>query len=109
MNNRFVNTPNALTRRTLIQACLLSGAMLPMTGLLAGRSAAADLPDLDTADPTAKALGYVTRSKTPGQECSGCTQFVGKPGDATGGCNIFPGKRVAGAGWCLSYVKRAGV
>jgi len=101
-----MDTRNVLTRRSIIQAGLIAGAMLPMAALVAGRAAAAEMPDLDGADPTAKALGYVTKSAKPGQDCTGCAQFVGKAGDATGGCKIFPGKRVAGAGWCSAYVKK---
>ncbi len=97
-----------LSRRAILKSGLIAGSLLPLVGLMGGTVAAADAPDLDVGDPTAKALGYVTKSAKPGQECSGCMQFVGKPGDAKGGCNIFPGKRVAGGGWCLSYVKKAG-
>ncbi len=98
----------ALTRREIIRTGILAGALLPVAGLVAGRAVAADLPDLDVADPTAKALGYVLKSVKAGQDCTGCAQFVGKTGDATGGCKIFPGKRVAGAGWCSAYVKKTG-
>ncbi len=97
-----------MSRRSLIKNGLLAGGLLPVASLLCNVPAYADAPLLDTADPTAKALGYVVKSAKPGQECSGCAQFVGKAGDAAGGCNIFPGKRVVGAGWCLSYVKKPG-
>ncbi len=101
-----MDTAKTLTRRTMLKAGLAAGALLPVAGMVAGRAAAADLPDLDVADPTAKALHYVPKSATAGQDCAGCAQFVGKAGDATGGCKIFPGKRVAGAGWCSAYVKK---
>jgi hypothetical protein len=103
-----MNKAKSVSRRTIIKGGLAAGALLPLVDLLVRSAVAADAPDLDPADPTAKALGYVTKSAKPGQECSGCLQFVGKPGDAKGGCNIFPGKKVAGGGWCLSYVKKAG-
>jgi hypothetical protein len=90
----------------MIKAGMLAGAVLPLAGLVASRAAAADLPDVDAADPTAKALGYVAKSAKPGLDCAGCAQFVGKAGDAYGGCKIFPGKRVAGTGWCSAYVKK---
>jgi hypothetical protein len=97
---------NRLTRRDVLKTGLIAGALIPVAALLAGRTGAADLPDLDTADPVAKGLGYVTKSVKAGQECTNCAQFVGKAGDATGGCKIFPNKRVAGAGWCSAYVKK---
>ena len=36
-----------LTRRTMLKAGLAAGALLPVAGMVAGRAAAADLPDLD--------------------------------------------------------------
>ena len=78
----------AVTRRALIKAGMMAGALLPVAALVANRASAADLKDLDAADPTAKALGYVAASAKPGQVCSGCAQFVGNAGDASGGCKI---------------------
>ena len=103
-----MNMDRTLTRRAIIRTGIMAAALLPVAGLIAGKTPAADLPELDTADPTAKALGYVTKSIKPGLICSGCAQFVGNAGDATGGCKIFPGKRVAGGGWCTAYVKKPG-
>jgi hypothetical protein len=101
-----MNTQKPLSRRALIKGGLIVGALLPVANLFINKSLAAASTDLDVADPVAKSLGYVTKSAKPGQQCSGCVQFVGKAGDATGGCNIFPGKRVAGGGWCVSYAKK---
>jgi hypothetical protein len=103
-----MTTQKSLSRRALIKGGLCAGALLPVVGLFVTASARAAAATLDPADPTAKALGYVTKSAKPGQICSGCAQFVGKSGDATGGCNIFPGKVVSGGGWCMSYVKKPG-
>lgn len=97
-----------LTRRAVLTTGLLAGTLIPVAALMTRRAGAAEMPDLDVADPTAKALGYVTKSVKPGLDCAGCAQFIGKSGDATGGCKIFPGKRVAGGGWCSAYVKRPG-
>jgi hypothetical protein len=103
-----MNTQKSLSRRALIKGSLCAGALLPVAGLFINTLATAAGTNLDPADPTAEALGYVTKSAKPGQICSGCTQFVGKSGDASGGCNIFPGKVVNGSGWCMSYVKKPG-
>jgi len=76
------------------------------------------LAPLDPADPSAKALGYVTNTAKvdaaanpthkPDQTCGNCAQFQGKPGDAEGGCNIFAGKSVARTGWCKVWAKKPG-
>ena len=103
-----MNSPKTVSRRAVVKGTLIAGALLPVAALLRSTPAVAAAPPLDPADPTAKSLGYVTKTAKPGQICSGCVQFVGKPGDATGGCNIFPGKSVAGQGWCMSYMKKPG-
>jgi hypothetical protein len=61
---------------------------------------------LDPSDPTAKTLGYVTKSAKPDQQCGNCAQFQGKSGDSQGLCTLFPGKSVASGGWCMSWVKK---
>jgi high potential iron-sulfur protein len=100
-----------MSRRSLVKKGLLASAALPAFGLMARASLAADLPALDPADPTAKALGFVTDAgKAPGakpnQKCGTCAQFQGKAGDASGGCNIFAGKSVPAAGWCMVWVQK---
>jgi hypothetical protein len=90
--------------------------LVPAFGLIGGQAAAADLPALDPADPTAKALGFVTDSSKvvaaanpthkPDQKCGTCAQFQGKAGDARGGCNIFAGKSVPVGGWCRVWAKK---
>jgi len=100
-----------MSRRSLVKKGLLASAALPALGLMARASLAADLPALDPADPTAKALGFATdAAKAPGakpnQKCSTCQQFQGKPGDASGGCNIFAGKSVPAGGWCMVWVQK---
>ncbi len=94
------------TRRSLAKAALTAAAFMPLARLAVGTSFA-DAPALDPSDPTAKALGYVTKSGKPDSECSNCAQFQGKPADATGPCTIFAGKSVSSTGWCMSWAKKA--
>ena len=105
------------SRRAIVKGGLLMGALVPALGMLAEQAAAADLPPLDTNDPTAKALGFVPDSTKvddkanpthkPDQKCANCAQFQGKPTDARGGCNIFVGKSVPSGGWCKTWAKKA--
>lgn len=96
-----------------------SGAALlaPMgLSLIANRVAAAELPHLDEADPTAAALGYkndatkVDAAKYPahkaGQVCSGCSLVQGAATDAWRPCGIFPGKAVNAKGWCAAFAAK---
>jgi hypothetical protein len=111
---------NKISRRALVKSGLLAGALVPALGLIGNTAAAAgaDLPALDPADPTAKALGYVSDTTKvdaaanpthkADQKCSTCAQFQGKAGDARGGCNIFAGKSVAAGGWCKVWAKKPG-
>ena len=101
---KSMNKP--MTRRGILRAGIVTGALIPMTGLLINRLAMAAPVPLDPSDPTAKALQYVTASVKPGQKCDGCAQYQGKPGDMVGGCTIFPGKSVTAGGWCLSWIKK---
>ena len=95
-----------MTRRALVRSGLITGALIPVTGLFINRLAIAAPAALDTSDPTAKALGYVTKSAKPDQQCNNCSQYQGKSGDSQGGCTLFPGKTVASGGWCMSWVKK---
>ena len=82
-------------------------------------AAAPQLPKLDLADPSAKALLYVEDASkvdrknplaarySPDQKCSTCAQIQGKPGDDYRPCAIFPGKLVASKGWCSVWAKKA--
>ena len=95
-----------ITRRALVRGGFITGALIPVTGLSVSRlSTAAPVP-LDASDPTAKTLGYVTKSAKPDQQCDNCSQFQGKSGDSQGVCTLFPGKTVASGGWCMSWVKK---
>lgn len=96
-----------ITRRALVQRGLIAGALVPAAGIFISTAGYGESPALDSNDPTAKALGYVTKSAKPDAQCANCSQFQGKAGDAMGPCTIFPGKSVAAAGWCMSWVKKA--
>lgn len=109
---------NKISRRAVVKGGLIAGALVPAMGLLGRPAAAADLPPLDPADPTAKALGFATDSTKVDaagnpthkaeQKCSTCAQYLGKTGDARGGCNIFAGKSVPAGGWCRVWAKKPG-
>lgn len=99
---------NGLTRRALIKAGILAGTFLPVADMVPGRAQAAELPNLNPADPTANAMGYVVKTPKPGQTCADCAQYSGKAHAATGTCELFPGKRVAATGWCSAYLKKPG-
>jgi hypothetical protein len=103
---RTSNMSQIFTRRSLAKAALTAAALVPLARLAVGTSAFADAPALDASDPTAKALGYVTKSAKPDSQCGNCAQFQGKPADATGPCTIFPGKNVSSSGWCMSWAKK---
>lgn len=95
-----------MTRRALVRGGLVTGALISISGLFLNRFATAAPQALDPSDPTAKTLGYVTKSAKPDQQCANCSQFQGKSGDSQGVCNLFPGKTVASGGWCMSWVKK---
>jgi hypothetical protein len=95
-----------MTRRALVRSGLIAGALIPVTGLFINNAAFAAPAALDSSDPTAKALGYVTKSAKPDQKCGNCSLFQGKSGEAEGPCTIFPGKSVASSGWCMSWAKK---
>jgi hypothetical protein len=95
-----------MTRRALVQRGLIASALVPVAGFFVSTAAYGEPPALDPSEPTAKALGYVTKSAKP-DNCGNCSQFQAKAGDAMGPCTIFPGKSVASAGWCSGWVKKA--
>jgi hypothetical protein len=95
-----------ITRRALVKGGLITGALVPVSGLFINTGAYGAAPALDPSEPTAKALGYVTHSAKPDANCENCSQYQGKAGDAMGSCTIFPGKSVASAGWCMTWTKK---
>jgi High potential iron-sulfur protein len=96
-----------MTRRALVQRGLIASALLPVAGFFVSTAAYGESPALDSSDPTAKALGYVTKSAKSDANCANCSLFQAKPGDVMGPCTIFPGKSVTSAGWCSGWVKKA--
>jgi High potential iron-sulfur protein len=121
-NNAILHPPrlhmqSKFSRRSIVKSGLLAGVLLPAAGLMSRHAAAASpLPPVDPADPTAKALGFVTdgskvNTKTypqfkPTQKCGTCAQFQGKPGDASAACTIFAGKSVPAGGWCSVWAQK---
>ena len=105
-----------ISRRALVKGGLAAGALVPAFGFFANTVSAAGLPPLDPADPTAKALGFVTDTTKVDagtnpthkatQMCGTCAQFQGKAGDASGGCNIFAGHSVPKGGWCKVWAQK---
>jgi hypothetical protein len=112
-----INDENA-SRRTLIKLLSAGAVAVLAGGRVLTASAAAALVPLTSADPSAKALGYVDESSTvdnaahpthkPTQKCSTCVQYQGKAGDARAACNIYPGKSVAAGGWCTVWAQKPG-
>lgn len=90
------------TRRKFFQIVPVAGA-----ALLAGREALAARPAdaLDPSNAQAAALKYVEKSPDAAKNCKNCQLYQGS-GDWAG-CALFPGKKVAGAGWCSAWVKKA--
>ncbi|WP_322047780.1 high-potential iron-sulfur protein [Paraburkholderia sp. J67] len=106
------STQPSRTRRTFLIASASALVSLPLA-----RQARAEAPLVAETDPAAQALGYradathVDKAKfaryAPGQDCGNCTFYQGKPSDAAALCPLFGGKRVATAGWCNGYSKKA--
>lgn len=97
---------SVITRRTLLRACAVAPiASLPLA------AAAADLPLVTSADPTAAALMYVddaTKAKAakPGSHCGGCALYQGAANSKSGPCSLFPGKQVKATGWCMAWAQK---
>lgn len=97
-----------MSRRQALRLAGGATAIIPFT-MLAGRQAlAADLPQVDPENATAKALEYVHASTNTEQNCANCQLYTGEAGAEWGPCAIFPGKSVAAKGWCKSWIKKAG-
>lgn len=104
---------NSASRRHFIKVSLAGVAALQMTGA-SPSLAAAELPHLDEADATAKALSYAHDAAAVSTElradkthvCASC-RFYTNAADAWGPCSLFPGKAVAATGWCKGWVARA--
>jgi hypothetical protein len=107
-----------MTRRAMVKGSLNAGALVPTLGLIGNAAEAADPTPLDPADPTAKALGFVTDASKvnaasnptykAGAKCSTCAQYQGKASDASGPCAIFVGHTVPSGGWCQVWAAKPG-
>ena len=101
------------SRRRFIRTGICGVAALHM-GAVVLPVAASELPRLDEADPTAKALGYVHDASALGADirvdatrvCSTC-RFYPRAEQAWGTCALFPGKVVSAQGWCKAWVAGA--
>jgi hypothetical protein len=116
-----VNKPELTRRRFLTQVALAvpAGAVLLDAVVTNTASAQAALPNLDEADPSARALLYVADATkvdrknplaarfAPSQKCATCSQIQGKDGDAHRPCAIFPGKLVSSNGWCSVWAPKS--
>lgn len=103
-----------LTRRQFVSI----GAVTSLAGIpivMGTRAAqAAELPRLDEADATAKALSYVhdaarIDAATRGGDdrlCLTCRFYTDATANAWGPCTLFPGKSVNANGWCKGWVAR---
>ena len=97
-----------LSRRDLLglsATALIAGPTLALSSRLAF---AADAPRLDLNNAQAKALSYTHQSPKADSNCANCQLYTDGADAEWGPCAIFPGTRVAGAGWCSAWVKRAG-
>lgn len=102
-------------RRRFLKIAVAAVAAAPMAAIMPRMSRAADLPHLDSGDPTAKALAYTEDAATakanaafkPGSACTNCQFFQGGAKDAYAPCTLFPGKAVNTKGWCAGYSKKA--
>ena len=100
-----------VSRRRFLSRLALAVATLP---LMQHTQAQAELPHLDPADPTAKALAYTEDASKvdakaeaifkAGNRCGNCSFFqAAQVKAAYAPCLIFPGKFVSTHGWCRSW------
>jgi hypothetical protein len=110
--SRSNGTPDAERRRLLKLAALGLVAAPFASSVFSVPAHAADLPMVDEADPTAKALGYhCDGSKNPARTdktaaCDGCMFYTAQADKKAGACALFPGKLVCPKGWCTSWQKK---
>ena len=106
------NRTTDVERRRLLKLAALGVVAAPFASSVFSTPAlAADLPMVDEADPTAKALGYHCEAgKNPARTdktafCEGCL-FYTTQNPKSGACALFPGKAVCNKGWCSSWQKK---
>lgn len=104
---------NTESRRQFLKLMLLTTASVALPAMPA--MAAAPLPKLGEAEPTAKALGYLTNASKAtkdaaykkGSTCSNCALYqaaMEQGGHAP--CAAFAGKTVSKAGWCRVWAPK---
>jgi High potential iron-sulfur protein len=102
---------DTVTRRTLVRALLIGGAISAVS--VPRRSFAQAAPHLDVKDPAAVAVGYVENvnqidlKKYPGyvkgSTCENCSLLQGTAGANYRPCSLFANKLVAVGGWCSGW------
>jgi len=100
-------------RKTL--RLIITGAVASFTTTRFGWPAAADLPHLSDANPSAASLGYTENSsnvdshKFPqhraDQRCANC-KFFQDTGSTYAPCQLYPGNAVNANGWCAGYAAK---
>ena len=108
--------PRAISRRQLMIKVIAASSLFPLLDTVTTGSQVAGLAPLDTKDPAASALGFVTDASRAGsnplykkgQRCASCIHYLGDPSEATGACNIYAGRSVPANGWCLGWSARPG-
>ena len=102
-----------LSRRRFLASAAGLAAAVPLSQLVCSQARAADLPHLDPADATAKALAYTNDASKvtgdamykPNSKCGNCALFQAKEVNKDGWapCAAFPGKAVNQKGWCHAW------
>ena len=104
-----------VSRRRFLNASIAVGLALPLPAMLGREANAAEpMPQLDEAEPTAKALRYVhdasqVDAATRGGDdrlCRSCRFYTDATAEPWGPCSLFPGKAVNANGWCSGWVAR---
>jgi hypothetical protein len=103
-----------ITRRQVLQA-VISFTPIAMNGCMGVQQP--DKPLLNSADPTARTLGYYANSNAvpsdhplatthqPNQTCATCVNSLGAAGEGFRNCPKFPGRLVYAKGWCSLWTK----
>jgi len=95
---------------------VMAGVMSSAGFLRVASIAAAELPHLTGANPSAATLGYTEDSSTvdaqrfpahkPDQRCASCKYFQANADARYAPCLLYPGNAVNASGWCAGYVSK---
>ena len=101
------------SRREVLK--LIGGALAWFATVRLEALAAAELPHLTDANPSAASLGYTEDSSgvdshkfpqhQPDQRCANCKFFQGT-GATYAPCQLYPGNAVNASGWCAGYAAK---